>query len=454
VWLLAVRGVPDRRGRAVKGLLGALILGDLRAGANELDQRVGAVAVDPAVPVQVSSQLQLHRARRHRPRPGPGAGGREQQDQQDQQVDGVGPRIEDTRSQAATVPSSAPTPRRSYPVPVPPVTRPRGLAAAPPGPSTGTPVTSPDTAAATPSGTATAPPAGTATGTPAASAAGTANATPAGTAAAPDVRTQAAEATLDVGRAWLEFPDPETEAGTAPVQVFRCDLTWLTSSWTCIYGRGCAGIYADRPDDGCCTLGAHFTDGDEKRVREAVRRLTAHQWQYRAAGRASGWAESDSAGARKTRVVEDACIFLNRPGFTGGVGCALHVLALAEGREPLQLKPDVCWQLPLRRSYRDVERPDGTTYLEVTVAEYDRRGWGAGGHDLDWYCSGNPQAHLDDAEPVFLSLRAEIVELIGAEAYQVLAQHCEQFLTTLRSLPLLVHPATATARAARPRRHP
>ena len=54
---------------------------------------------------------------------------------------------------------------------------------------------------------------------------------------------------------------------------------------------------------------------------------------------------------------------------------------------PHEAKPDVCWQLPIRRSYRTVERPDDTSYLEVTIAEYDRRGWGPGGHDLDWYCS-------------------------------------------------------------------
>ena len=31
----------------------------------------------------------------------------------------------------------------------------------------------------------------------------------------------------------------------------------------CIFGNGCQGIYADRPDDGCCTLGAHFTEDDD-----------------------------------------------------------------------------------------------------------------------------------------------------------------------------------------------
>ena len=54
----------------------------------------------------------------------------------------------------------------------------------------------------------------------------------------------------------------------------------------------------------------------------------------------------------------------------------------------------MCWQLPIRRSFRVVERPDDTAYTEITIGEYDRRGWGPGGHDLDWYCSGNTEAHV------------------------------------------------------------
>ena len=50
-----------------------------------------------------------------------------------------------------------------------------------------------------------------------------------------------------------------------------------------------------------------------------------------------------------TRLVKDACIFLNRPGFPAGAGCALHLAALAQGRSHVELKPEVCWQLPLRR---------------------------------------------------------------------------------------------------------
>ena len=120
------------------------------------------------------------------------------------------------------------------------------------------------------------------------------------------------EVDLVFPRAWVEFRDPADES-----QQFKCDLTWLTSNWTCIFGSGCQGIYAGRPDDGCCTLGAHFSDeDDEKRVQTWVERLTPDQWQHHKKGQ-KRWTEVDEDGERKTRVVDGACIFLNRPGFAG-----------------------------------------------------------------------------------------------------------------------------------------
>jgi hypothetical protein len=242
------------------------------------------------------------------------------------------------------------------------------------------------------------------------------------------------EVDLDFPRAWVEFPDPDDDS-----QVFRCDLTWLTSRWMCIFGQGCPGIYADRPTDGCCTLGAHFSDkDDEKRVKKYVKQLDPEHWQFHDEGHRDGWVELDDDGERKTAVHEGACIFLNRPGFEGGEGCALHGLALRLGRHPLETKPDVCWQLPIRRTFRDVELPDGTEYTEVSIAEYDRRGWGPGGHDLDWYCSGNTEAHVA-AEPVYVSNGPELVELMGQGAYDELVRLCEAHLAARSALT--IHPA-------------
>jgi hypothetical protein len=240
------------------------------------------------------------------------------------------------------------------------------------------------------------------------------------------------EVPLDFPRAWVEFADP----GDAD-QMFRCDLTWLTSSWTCIFGNGCKGIYADQPDGvGCCTLGAHFSDkDDEKRVKKFVKELTPETWQHYDP---KNWTEKDEEGARKTRVVDGACIFANRPGFEGGEGCALHGHALRTGRHFIETKPDVCWQLPIRRTYDHVKRPDDTEVLVISIAEYDRRGWGPGGHDLDWYCSGNTEAHVGK-DPVYISNSAELTQLMGAKAYEELVLHCERHLASRTRFAL--HPA-------------
>ncbi|MEJ7705509.1 MAG: hypothetical protein WKF47_18635 [Geodermatophilaceae bacterium] len=253
----------------------------------------------------------------------------------------------------------------------------------------------------------------------------------------PALRRPGPEVSLDFAREWIDFPDPDD-----PEHMIRADLTWLCSRWTCIFGSGCHGILVDRPDDGCCSHGAFFTDtADQKRVRDAKRELTPAYWQFHAEGQRS-WTERDSVGEeenrKRTRTVDGACVFLNRPGFPGGEGCSLHALALRTGRHPLQTKPDVCWQLPVRREQDWVTRPDDTRVLVSTITEFDRRGWGSGGHDLHWWCTSSPEAHVG-GEALYLSYRPELVALIGAPAYDVLAGLCAERLA--RGL-LAPHPAS------------
>ena len=50
------------------------------------------------------------------------------------------------------------------------------------------------------------------------------------------------ETPLEISRVWVEFDDP-----AEPNQRFRCDLTWLTSNWSCIYGAGCKGSMSTAP---------------------------------------------------------------------------------------------------------------------------------------------------------------------------------------------------------------
>ena len=253
--------------------------------------------------------------------------------------------------------------------------------------------------------------------------------------------TRGDEVPMDFPRAWIEFPDPDDAE-----QVYRCDLTWLTSRWTCIYGRGCHGIDRTKPSDGCCVMGAHFSDkADEKRTKKYAAMLTEDTWQYARTGVKKGVTELDEDGANKTRVVDGACIFLNREGFAGGAGCSLHQLGVRIGKAPLEVKPDVCWQLPVRRTFEHLSRPDGSEVLVISISEYDRRGWGPGGHDLDWYCSGSTEAHVA-SEPVYVSERGTLIALMSASAYAVLEAHCEArvaALTAARNVAAKQHSAAA-----------
>jgi hypothetical protein len=261
------------------------------------------------------------------------------------------------------------------------------------------------------------------------------------------------ETSLDFPREWVEFADPADAE-----HVVRADLTWLCSRWTCIFGRGCHGTVGGRADTGCCNHGAYFSDRpDEKRVRQFAAELTPEQWQYHDLAHREGRKgrlaisvkeELDGDENRsKTRIVDGACIFANRDGFAGGIGCALHLLALATGRQPHETKPEVCWQLPIRREQDWVERPDGTQVLVSTLTEFDRRSWGEGGHDLSWYCTASPEAHVA-GQPLYESYRPELTALIGEEAYDVLAGLCARRL----ELGLVaVHPATAAAKSSRAR---
>lgn len=166
--------------------------------------------------------------------------------------------------------------------------------------------------------------------------------------------------------------------------------------------------------------------------------------------------DKDSDGERKTKTINDSCIFLNRkgyttPGFTGSFGCVLHHLAEKENRHFVDTKPDVCWQLPLRRSFETREVGE-REYSITVIGEYERLAWGDGGEDFDWYCTSNTDAHVG-IKPVYISNRTELIALMGQDAYDILARYCDARSAAIadlekRKLPLFViqHPATLAAK--------
>jgi hypothetical protein len=240
---------------------------------------------------------------------------------------------------------------------------------------------------------------------------------------------------------WVSFEDPTEE------RTWLVDVTFLASAWQCIYANGCQGVLtAPTPSrmEGCCSYGAHFTDdSDANRVAAVAGTLTAEQWQFRAKGRRrSGVLKRDAKGTITTRLVDGACIFLNRPGHPGGAGCALHRAALERGVPPLELKPDVCWQLPLRRE--DTIAPDG--HVTSSLGEWRRRHWGEGGKEFAWWCTEAPEA-FGGRDPVYVSLRDEIVAMAGEQVYDLLSSYMKnRSARSGRRISLLAHP-TVRARA-------
>ncbi len=199
-------------------------------------------------------------------------------------------------------------------------------------------------------------------------------------------------------------------------------------------------VTLDRP-----RMWAEFADLD--RVRQVVDELGPDEWQMHDIGQASRWTAmnepdtgTDDAAEVTTALVDGACIFLNRPGFPAGAGCALHQHALLEGVQPLTTTPDVCWQLPIKRSYRSVERSDESAYTEVTIEEFDR---GSGGR------------------AAMISIGIAPRRPIGTPAYRLLAHMCDEVMATRsangqavshpdgrRPLPLLVHLVTLASATA------
>ncbi len=217
--------------------------------------------------------------------------------------------------------------------------------------------------------------------------------------------------------------DDERPGSVAYVEIADGPTTWrfepgfLRSNWACIWGRGCQGIL-DHPaahlQQGCCSVGAEMGDAEEAMtVSATASALPAELWQFRDA-RDVHDVFSDSRRIN-TKVVDGACIFLNRPGFAGGAGCAFHLAARAAGESPIDWKPSVCWQLPIRVDWDD--HADGTE--TATVRRWSRADWGDEGRTMAWMCTEEPEAYCAE-QPVIDTLADEIRAIGGDVVFDAL----------------------------------
>lgn len=203
----------------------------------------------------------------------------------------------------------------------------------------------------------------------------------------------------------------EIDAGDT---TWRFDRSFLTSNWTCIWGRGCQGILpepAAHLGHGCCSIGADLGDQDEARTISALAAaLDPERFERHAEAGVAGIFSDESR--THTRVVDGSCIFLNQPGFRGGAGCALHLAAVDAGEPPREWKPSVCWQLPLKVDWESQD--DGTEV--ATLRGWDRADWGTDGETMAWCCTEGTEAYVGD-RPVVESLGDELEAIVGSTVY-------------------------------------
>lgn len=237
-------------------------------------------------------------------------------------------------------------------------------------------------------------------------------------------------------REWVTFPDPRRRD-----EVWQVDVTFLTSHWDCIFGRGCQGVLTEPAPElvqGCCSYGAHFSNRkDRDHTARMAKKLGDDEWQFAAIGRAKGIYAQAGKDEWRTRLVDGACIFLNRPGYPTGPGCALHQHAMRIGVHFSETKPEVCWQLPLRKiDEEDEDADDGVTIHRLT--EFARHGWGEGGAEFAWWCTEAPEA-FTGAQPVYRSMETELRTMCGDELYEQIAAYLDAHLAS-GPAPIL-HPA-------------
>ncbi len=203
---------------------------------------------------------------------------------------------------------------------------------------------------------------------------------------------------------------------------WRVDAGFLASDWECRWGRDCAGIL-DTPtpelQQGCCSVGAELLDRDEAmQITALALSLDPANFQFHA-GADADLASYFDAELSRTLVVDGACVFLNRPGFAGGAGCALHLAAMAEGEEPIDWKPAICWQLPLK-----IEQGDDDGVAVSILRRWQRDDWGPGGNDMAWVCTereAQPSAYVGE-QAVIVSLGTELSALLGPELFEAVEQ--------------------------------
>ncbi len=115
----------------------------------------------------------------------------------------------------------------------------------------------------------------------------------------------------------------------------------------------------------------------------------------------------------------------------------------------MTLKPEVCWQLPLRR---EDQVDDDEGHVTSVIRQWDRA-TGQGGREFHRRCTESPEAFVGK-KPVYREMQAELTKMVGAKIYErfvALVRERERLRSKAVALP---HPAVRRRAGAERDREP
>ena len=215
---------------------------------------------------------------------------------------------------------------------------------------------------------------------------------------------------------WVDFPHPELSGW-----VWRIDVSLMVSHYGCIYGRGCKGT-TSVPEFGCCAIGFSHTDHqDAARMDRHVAKLKDEEWQYHQYRK--NWWEKKDEETNGGKIVDGACVFLNRADHPNGPGCALHQAALKRGKNPVNWKPDICNMVPLHVDAFNEQRV-------TTLGRYHSYDWRADKNPdalflFDWWCGCDNEDNTawDNDNMLVITMADTIIKILGKDIYAKLTDY-------------------------------
>jgi hypothetical protein len=211
---------------------------------------------------------------------------------------------------------------------------------------------------------------------------------------------------------------------------YLADLDWLLSGYGCIFGKGCKGI-TGHADIGCCAEGVTSTGKEErKEINERALQLSPDEFEmydvFHGKLESQAWEKKTKGFWNTFRVRKngvEACVFANREGFKGGVGCAFHIAALNRGEDPIDWKPDACWQVPIEVETIEKRR---LTIIRLMNEEDWYGGFRNGECFTHYWCAEDPNA-WQNPEPFFRRCESELkLAIENDDAWEQIKAICEK----------------------------